>query len=182
MRRGWVLVALLLSLGVNLGLLGAAWMRRDAIGLRREAPPGELRMPAEPGRRVAERLGLDPDQSERFVAIQRRLIERTVEGRRRIGAIRAGLRDELRADAPDAARIDEALAALAREEAALNRAFADSVLESRQVLDPEQVERYLHFLERFSQARGGPGPGARESPRDGLRERGPARRPRRPAP
>jgi len=56
------------------------------------------------------------------------------------------------------------LAELAGREAALNRAFADGVLDSRELLGGRELELYLRFLER---AGPGGGPGAGGGPRLG---------------
>lgn len=168
MRRGWLVVALLLSLGVNLGLVGAAVVRRHALERWERIRMGEERPPEGFGRRIAERLDLGEAERERFVAVQRALVERTAEGRRRIGELRRELRRELLAAAPDRPRIDALLDELGREEAALNRAFVDSVLDSREVLGARRTEAYLRFLERFA-----PGPGGPPPPREPF---GPLRR------
>lgn len=163
MRRWWLVVALLLSLGVNLGLVGAQIVRQRALAVwAGERPPGG----SEPGLRLAERLALDGAQREQFLAIQRRLAERVRDERRELGRLRRVLRDELIAPAPDRARVDRLLAEIAERQLALDRAFAEHVLESRELLDPEQLERYLVFLERFTAQRFGR-PEERAEPRLG---------------
>jgi hypothetical protein len=173
-RRGWLLLALLLSLGVNLGLIAGAVARRRAIDRWEAVRTGEWRPPEGVGRRLADRLDLEAGERERFVAVQRRLVESTITGRRRIAELRFELRGELLAERPDRARIDALLDELAGAEASLDRAFAESVLESRAILGERRAEAYLRILERFAPGRGGPpphgrrdwgGPGDRFGPR-----------------
>jgi Spy/CpxP family protein refolding chaperone len=159
-KRGALVLLLLLSLGANVGLVGLAIGRRAAGERWRSVGAGEIRPPEQFGRRMADRLELGDDQRVRFVEIQRRLVDRAAAGRRRIADLRAELRREVLAAEPDRAAIEAALDRLAREEAMLNRAFVESVLESRAVLDDRQAERYLRFLERFAPGRRGPGPEA----------------------
>lgn len=169
MKRGWLVVALLLSLGANLGLLAGALARRRALDRWEAVRAGEARPPEAVGLRLAARLGLEAGERERFLAVQRRLVERTLDGRRRIAGLRTELRAELSAERPGRAELDALLAALAAEEAALDRAFAESVLESREVLGARRTADYLRFLERFAPGRGGPphgpfGPRRRDRP------------------
>lgn len=175
MKRGWLVVALLASLGLNLGLVGVLIARARAAA----AWSGDRGEPGgpDPGARLADRLRLEGGERERFLRLQRRLAETVREERGQIGRLRHELRGELIAPRPDRERIDELLAGVAAHQEALDRAFADSVLESRQQLSGRALEAYLRFVERFAQP-GGP-PGGREPLRDrgeGLRgpRRGPA--------
>lgn len=168
MKRAWLVVALLVSLGVNFGLIGIGVARRVAAERWSRVEAGEERPPAELGRRLADRLGVPRERRDRFLEIQRRLVERTLVERREVLQLRLEIRDELTRREPDGERLDDLLGRLAEREARLNRAFVDSVLESRTVLDDEEMRRYLRFLERI-------GPGSR-GPREPGRGR-PARRP-----
>lgn len=161
MRRGTLVVALLLSLGVNLGLLGVAVARRGAGERWPRAERGEMLAPERFGRRLADRLGVPDERREAFLGVQRRLAERAAGERRELLRVRLALRRELLAPAPDRVRVDALLDELAVRERALNRALVDSVLESRQTLSGRELERYLRFLERA-----GPGPGG--PPRHGF--------------
>jgi hypothetical protein len=168
-KRGWLLVVLLLSLGVNLGLVGSLLARRTGPERWQSDRPAEGRRPEALGRRLADRLELEPDERERFVAIQRSLFERTTEGRREITRIRRELRREVLLSEPDRPRLDALLEDLAHEEAALNRAFVAAVLESREVLGERRAAAYLRFLERFAPGRGGQGREGRSMRRPGGR-------------
>jgi hypothetical protein len=171
MKRGWLVVALLASLGLNLGLVGMQIARARAAA----AWSGERGDPGgpDPGARLADRLRLEGGDRERFLRLQRRLAEAVREERGQIGRLRHELRAELIAPRPDRQRIDDLLAGVAGHQEALDRAFADNVLESRQQLSGRALEAYLRFVERFAQ----PGP---PGPREALRDRGEgARGPRR---
>ncbi len=148
-RRHWVIVALVLSLGVNLGLVGAAWLRHRAPG--REAPqfdPG-----AEPGLRLADRLELEGGTRERFLALQRELVETARELRPRIARLERELRVELVAERPERQRIDSVRDQLGQASQELDRAFVENVLATREVLDGDAERAYLRFVERFPSAR-----------------------------
>lgn len=173
MRRGWLVVALLLSLGVNLGLAGVQVARSRALARWAAERPG-----FEPGARLAERLDLAPAERREFVAVQRRLLERVRFERAAIQRLRDQIRAELLSESPDRARLDRLLEEVSSHERQLTRAFVESVLESRRNLPPEALERYLRFLERSGPGRGGaPEPGG-EPPPDARDRRG--ARPRRP--
>ncbi len=169
MRRWWLVGALLLSLGVNLGLGGAILLRRSQPERSFVPPPG-----AEPGGRLADWLRLDGDERRAFIDAQRRLSEQVVAERREIARLRLELRRELLSEAPDPARLDGLLSELAAHESAVNRAFVDSVVASRATLSGRTLERYLRFVERFAAPRG---PGEEGRGRLERRPRGGERRP-----
>lgn len=151
MRRGWLVVALLASLGLNLGLVGVQLLRARLPAASGGERP-ELGGP-DPGARLAERLRLEGDERERFLGLQRRLAQAVREERGRIGRLRHELRAELIATEPDRARVDRLLDEIAAHQRALDRAFADNVLDSRGQLSGRALRAYLVFVERFAQQR-----------------------------
>lgn len=159
MKRAWLGVALLLSIGFNLGLIGMQLLR-DRAAERRDR--GERWSERDVGERMARRLELAGEERERFLVLQRRLGRSVLEGRQRIHALRQELRDELVAPAPDRARIDALLTEIAAEQSAIDRAFTANVLESRAALGDEAERAYLRFVERFA---GAVGPGHDFAPR-----------------
>lgn len=225
MRRWWVTLALLLSLGINLGLLAAVaagrWADRrqaaeeppppslDGHGRelagdlggemivevpegeppgaaahgtgargtaapgthaphRRIAPHGPDGPPGEPPLgRLADHLGLTGERRERFVALQRRFVRAHLEARGERARLGAALRQELMAEEPDPVRIDALIAGLGESYLASERATAEVVLASRNLLDDQQRRQYLRFLQRLRHGgpHGGPpeghGPGGR---------------------
>ena len=234
MRRWWVSLALLVSLGVNLGLLGAIaagrWEERAepaaeppppaAAEPSRELPgsisievpetesvpepeperervpaieavpeseplpesetvsesepvpgpgsettahrprdrrgrPGFEHRPGEPPLgRLADHLGLEGERRERFVALQRTFLATHLEARRERFRLGAELRRELTAEEPDRERVEELLARLGDVHAESERATAEVILASRELLDDDQRETYFRFLERLRDGRG----------------------------
>jgi len=168
-KRPWLALALLVSVGINLGFLGVALVRHRAIERWREVRAGELPPPPEFGRRLADGLHLSPRERPRFLELQRGLAEHTLSGRREIFRLREQLRAELLAPQPDRARIDPLIAKLDERQSALNRALVDTLLESRRMLSGDELQEYLRMLDRFAPGRGpagasgpyGRGPGRR---------------------
>lgn len=151
MRRGWLVVALLASLGLNLGLVGVQLVRaRQSAAWAGERP--DFGGP-DPGARLADRLRLGGEERGRFLGLQRRLAQAVRDERAQIGRLRRELRGELIARDPDRARVDRLIVEVAAHQQALDRAFADNVLESRRQLSGRALEAYLRFVERFAQPR-----------------------------
>jgi hypothetical protein len=152
-RRWWLVIILLLSLGANLGILAT-------LAVNRISPVGqpEVLRPIAPGKLslVADRLGLKGEAKKRFIERHRRFLNETAVPRKRLGEIRLAVRSELIAAHPDRARLD----ALMKEASAifldLERALADLVLEIRAALPPEAEGRYVDLLSRLKLE----GPGA----------------------
>jgi hypothetical protein len=197
MSRRWLGLALLLSVGVNLGVavvLGTIYWTHHREHAARTAPderparpgglggepePEEFRRVAGPVQERVERLadgvGLEGEARERFVALQREFLETTWTGRRRVAELQHQLREELAAPTPDRARVESLVDELARVRRTLDESLATTVLESRALLaveSPGSEARYLEFLERL-------GPGSRGGARGRLRGHVP-RRPLRP--
>lgn len=175
MKRWWLILALLLSVAVNLGVLAAlalgvgrgggepwrerpraAALERWARGPREVSPQGGTRHPGPPRElaRLADRLGLEGEGRARFLELQRELIARTLETRRARRELEAQLRRELTAAAPDRGRIDQLLGQLGDAFLAQERALAQTVLESRALLDAEQERLYLEVLTRLRERAG----------------------------
>lgn len=155
------MVALLASLGLNLGLVAVQVVRARAAGPAGPGPePGGL----DPGGRLADHLRLEGEPRQRFLGLQRDLAREVREERGAIVRLRRELRAELVAADPERARVERLLAEIAQRQTALDRAFADNVLESRKELSGPALAAYLRFVERFAAGR----PGAGEEP---LRER-----------
>lgn len=145
MKRSWLVVLLLLSVGVNIGVLamiGLSWARapRPIERLLDRPPPLE---------HLVEQLGLEGAQRERFVAEQRRFFDAFGDLRRELGDTRLELRREVGGASPDRGRIEELVDASARLTAELDRLFVDHVLATREILDGEQERRYLSLLDRL---------------------------------
>jgi Spy/CpxP family protein refolding chaperone len=179
MRRNWLLLALLLSVGINCGLVGMGiarhrLMERGSRADRGERPHGEHLRGDRPmddrspggrpfgGERLADRLELTGEARENFLRLQRELAERVHAARLGIEEARRGLRRELVSAEPDRTRVEELLSAIQREQDGLDRALVANVLAAREMLDPEAEREYLRFVERIGAAisgvSGAPGP------------------------
>lgn len=171
MKRGWVWVALLLSVGINIGVLATIGVSRARTKARWERPREEERNP--PFERLANHLDLEGEERDRFMEIQQRLFRTTRRNQEMLQNLRGELRREVMSDSPDAARVDDLLSEVGTIHMDLDRAMVETVLETRKLLTAEQQMRYLQVLERM-----------RESYRRfGSRGDGPPRRPgRRPPP
>ena len=155
MRRWWIVIALLLSLGVNLGLVAAVAARRMAARPKVEAGPEQGGAPLPRFRRLADHLGLEGEQRRRFLDLQRQLFEETLRVRMRQAETHREVRRELVSPEPDRDRIDELLQQASRDFLTLEQALARNILATREILDPDQQEEYLRVVSRMRP----PGPG-----------------------
>jgi hypothetical protein len=138
-----------------------AWLQEDPPPGRR--PPGIPPGPRADGpptarlEEMAERLGVPLQDRPRFIALQRRFISTTRDGRLQLEWVRRQLKGELTAGEPERSRVERLLAQSAELQAGLERALVEHVLEAREVLDGEAERRYLHFLSRLGAAAGAGG-------------------------
>ncbi len=157
MKRWWIVIALLLSLGVNVGLLAAVAVRRlspaqtvppgpspQRPGPAPEGPPGNNN----PARlvRLADHIGLEGETRRRFLEIQWRFFENTARLRFRQVEVHRELRRTLVRGEPDRQRIDALLDESAHLYRGLEEALVESVVASRAVLTPEQEREYLRLV------------------------------------
>jgi Spy/CpxP family protein refolding chaperone len=155
-RRWGLALALLLSLGVNLGILATLAIRR-AGPPDRPPRPEERPLPPGPGGeetplrviRLADRLGLEGAQRRRFVQMQGRFFLETLRLRTEQAEIFRELRRELTAPEPDSRRIEELTRSSAQTHLALQQAMARNVAATRELLDPEQERLYLDIISRL---------------------------------
>ena len=178
MRRWWVFAVLLLSVGLNCGLLGAWLAKRPPREPAGESGPA--RNPEPPRAaflQMAERLHLSPEQRERFVEQQRRFFESTQSDRLALEEARRELRREVARPQPDRKRIDDLLGEAAARSSALEKTFVDHVLATRGMLDGEQQKAFLGMLARLRPLREpgqAPGLGGRLARERWLRRQGAA--------
>lgn len=178
MKRWGLISALLLSLGVNIGLLGTlavhrlrspeAREHRSAEGERGERRDREARTQRRLAKlaRLADRMGLEGAGRERFLVQQRGFHLAHSRDRMQLRQVHAQLRRELTAAEPDRARIEALVGEKSRLYAALERALVGNVLTTREMLDPKQEAVYLEFLSRLRSGRFGDGePDGRRSRR-----------------
>ncbi|MEO6191932.1 MAG: periplasmic heavy metal sensor [Thermoanaerobaculia bacterium] len=165
MRRWWLVIALLLSVGLNLGILAAIGARRSALFAGKAArPPLEAGSPgAHPGAdpvprlaRLADRLKLEGEPRRRFLDIQWNLYQETTRQRLQLNEVHRDLRREMSRPTPDRQRVEGLLNESARIYLALERSLVNNIFATRDLLDPEQQEEYLKIVGRLRV----PGPGA----------------------
>lgn len=171
MKRTWLVVALLLSVGINIGVLATIAISR-AKGQSRHVERPVNRLPGErppferpdgpPVERLAMRMGLEGEARERFVALQREFFESFVSLKRQHAEIHSRLRQEVGKNTPDQEGIDGLLEESARLNAQMERAFIENVVAVREILDPQQEAIYFRVLEQMRRGGGGPrGPDGR---------------------
>ena len=169
MKRGWIWVALLLSVGINIGVLatiGASRVRREARSERPRDPGG-----SPPFERMANHLQLEGGEREEFIEIQQRLFRAVRQHQVSLHELRGELRREVMGETPEPAKVDGLLAEIGDTHMDLDRLMVESVLASRQILTPKQQKRYFQILERIQEAT------RRSGPRGGRHHGRPARRP-----
>jgi hypothetical protein len=156
-----LIIALLLSMGLNLGLLAA-------IAARRAGPPPESRggpkpelatagvdpLPRLP--KLADRLGLEGEERRKFLNIQWNLYQETSRLRLQLGEVHREIRREMTRPEPDRQQVDRLLNESARIYLALERSLVKNILATRELLDPEQERKYLALIGRLRV----PNPGA----------------------
>ncbi len=147
-RRWWLVIALLLSVGVNAGILSILAVQRL------QGPKGGKRPAAgaTPFAKAADRLHLQGPERQRFLVIHRAFFAEHDRVQMRVGALRRQLRRQLSARRPDEERIERIVADLGTSYAQLDRLVAKTVLESRAILNPRQERAYLKLFSRLRAA------------------------------
>jgi Spy/CpxP family protein refolding chaperone len=146
-KRWWLVITLLLSAGMNVGLLVALALNSPAVTQKQQ----EAMRPAAAGRipQLANRLGLEGAERRRFIQRQREFFAETSELRARLPELRKEVRAELTRPKPDRARIDDMLRESAAAFLSLERSLVGNVLDTRELLGPEQDKRYVDLLSRL---------------------------------
>jgi hypothetical protein len=176
MSRWWLVIALLLSVGLNVGILAA-------IAARRSGPPPEARdrTPPEianPGKnplpllpRLADRLGLEGDKRQKFIDIQWNLFQETNRLRLQQAEVHREIRREVTRDEPDRQQVDRLLAESSRLYLEMERSLVNNVLATRKLLDAEQQRQYMALLGRLRIAGAPPGEPRLQGPAGEMRQR-----------
>lgn len=103
--------------------------------------------------RIAGELGLEGEERTAFVERQRRFFREMVAARERFAGLQGELRRQVIAEEPDREAVDDLLVQIADAHVALERVFVDNLLDSREMLGPEQERRYMHFMQRLRHSR-----------------------------
>ena len=192
MKRWWLVIVLLLSLGVNVGIVAALVGHRWAGEAGGKGKEKETERPVDdrplpqlgggqeevPQRivRLANQLGLEGDQRRKFISLQGSFFADTLRLRTDQAEIQRELRRSLGAPVPDQVHIDSLLQESGTTFTALEKAMTKNVLESRKLLKPDQERKFLKLLARL---RLGPGPGG-QGGQGGGGGQGQPEQPRRP--
>lgn len=159
MRRWWLVIALLLSVGLNLGIFAAVLARRAGADRPRPAraavaEPGGNLLPRLP--RLADRLGLEGEKRRRFLDIQWALFTENSRLRLRLSEVHREIKREMIRREPDRQRIERLLQESSRIYLELERSLVRNILATRDLLDEREERRYLEMIRRI---RMGPGAG-----------------------
>ena len=153
MNLKWLWIVLAVSLGINVGILATLAVQGADKGTEEKSKQPSLDERTGP---IADRLGLEGEDREKFIQLQRGLLESSQGNREELDGMRREVRRELREDEPDRARIDRLIADMAEVSAAQEREYVETVMASREILDDEQQALYMQFLAQ-AQARSAAG-------------------------
>ncbi len=169
MSRWWLVIGLLLSVGLNVGILTAIGVRRAAAPGRPAAQaqgqgqgqgaanPANANDPVPRLTRLADRLKLEGETRRKFIDIQWNLYQETTRLRLDLGEIHRSLRREMTLPNPDRPRVDALLADSSRTYLALEKSLVDNVFATRALLGPEKEAEYLKVVGRLRLPNPGPG-------------------------
>lgn len=158
MKRWWIVLLLLLSVGLNAGLLAQRRhekREREARIEERQARAAERRGEREPqARPLADRLiarlvdkvGVQGENREKFIALQKDFFARTLATRERLRGSQKALRENLRSEKPDRPLADRQLAELAAAQEEIEAAFVDNYFAASALLDQDQQKRYREWI------------------------------------
>ncbi len=158
MKRRWLTILLLISVGLNVGLFASRILRKPAEGVdtgertvdkTREATE---RLP-KVVQRMARELGLEGAKRDAFVDIQRGFFEQTMAARGRMASLQLEIRREITSTEPNRDTLDVLLIELSEAHTDLERAFVNNLLDSRELLDAEQERLFMRFLRRMRHVR-----------------------------
>jgi Spy/CpxP family protein refolding chaperone len=143
LKRYLLWLVLMLSLSANATVL--------AISLRNRV--------AHPEMPLLSKVELAPEQRARIMELRGGFLAFRQANHERASTLRGQLADLLKADPPDASRIDESLHAISENQGALQRRVVDHVLAVRAVLRPDQRPTFHDLMTEQLRA-GGPMQGA----------------------
>jgi hypothetical protein len=177
MSRWWLVIALLLSVGLNVGILAAIGARR--ADMPRPQNQADAAKPANNDpvprlARLADRLKLEGEPRRKFLDTQWNLYQETTRLRLDLGEVHRALRKELTRPDPDRQRVEALLTESSRLYLALERSLVNNVFATRELLGPEKEAEYLKLVGRLRVPNPGPGimnPSAEPQQKPGMLER-----------
>lgn len=165
MKLSWLWLLLAVSLGVNVGILATLAVRgSDSAEAEKESEANPWDARTGP---IADRLGLEGEDREVFMQLQRGLMETSQGHREEVERLRREVRKELREDEPDRERMNSLIEDMAEIGTAQERELVETVLATREMLDDEQEEMYMQFLAQMGTRGEGMRPGMQQRFRPG---------------
>ena len=141
MRQRWLVLALVFSGLVNLAAIGTIGYHGWRVRTPRrpfEEMPASLR----------RELSLDPDQMERLAEHRQQSREEMERIQQSLLETRTRLMELLRSPDPDSMAVEDLLQQMVSSQMAMERKVIHDLLRMRQVLTPEQRERFMRLMER----------------------------------
>lgn len=150
MRRWWLVIVVVLSLGVNIGVLSSLAANRMGV-VASPSPQPAVQRPVARDRLnlLCDHLGLSGEVRERFIERQRRFLRETDAARKHLNELRRAMRSELTAPKPNRQLIDQLDHEAADVFFSLEQALTDNVFESRALLPPAAEARYVEIVSRL---------------------------------
>lgn len=137
--RGLMFYALLLSVLLNLGVVGAAGYRAFIVD---RMAPGDL----------AGRLQLDAQQRSRWHGLEEGFVRELDAGWKEIAIHREKLVREAFSETPDAARIEAERARIAQIQVQQQQRVIEQFMREREILNPQQRQALVELLLREEHA------------------------------
>lgn len=164
MKRWHIVLLLLLSVGLNLGLLaqrGRAEPDRAAPRVEAGRDAGSAERARERRERAREKLlermvdkvGVAGERRERFVALHQGFFERTRDIREQQRQAERALRENLGSATPDRALAEVQLAEIAAAKKEIETAFVDNFFAATEILEPDQKARYRELVAELRRMR-----------------------------
>jgi hypothetical protein len=145
MKASWLWILLAVSIGINVGVLGTLAVQGSGKDEESEEKATQASLDERTGP-IADRLGLEGEEREKFMQLQRSLMESSQGHREELEGMRREVRKELREEEPDRDRMDSLIGDMAEVSAAQEREYVEMVMATREILDDEQQAMYLQFL------------------------------------
>lgn len=178
MKRGWLLL-LMLSLGLNAGLLIAFFSGRAASGKSDQArvepaglvccPGGTPCPPNCPAlvdslsnqrvARIGRFLDLDRSQMDGFTRLRQQNLPEILQIRDEVRGLRRTIHEEYRRPVVDSHEVRRLVSRLAATQGRLDSLASETMLGEAALLSPAQRERYFESLRWGAELRLPPGPG-----------------------
>jgi Spy/CpxP family protein refolding chaperone len=163
-KRWLIVVLLLLSVGLNIGLLAQRGREKRERQERREARQEARQNPESRAarerpllkrllERMVEEVGVAGEQRDKFIAIHESFFDRTLATREKLRQGQRALRDNLTSPQPDRALADSQAAEIAAAQKEVEAAFIESYFATTAILDQDQRQRYSKLVSELRRLR-----------------------------